>query len=540
MDAVGILRPSSLRLAARGVRGDREGSHAQAHLNPYSILFDAAATEIEDPGDPPECFKDLNLDQIVSAVTAERADYHLARFFFLPLKHPQSIGYRHAVFRDLEDGTLVRHLAVFAQHMHTMRVALVEVNKVWHLRQKQRAFVEAVNGYCLAVNSLACDLAAAPVRSIALCGFRDYVVAYRRCESFQGLERDIQVLTADLAAIRYRLQIEGPLITVSCYESDPDFGEEVARTFAKFREGDVVRFDFRMKPASFLISSVEAAILDRVALLFPAAFSALEQFNLRHRDYLDESVANFDREIQFYLGYLELIEPVKRSGLSFCYPDIRDSKEIDCHGAFDLALAVKSAGKLPLVTNDFFLQPPERILVVSGANQGGKTTFARMAGQLHYLGRLGCPVPGCDAKLLFYDELFTHFEREEDLSTLRSKLEDDLVRIHAILERATSRSLLVMNESLSSSTLQDALFLSGEILKKIIALDLICVFVTFLDELASLGRTTVSMVATIEPEDPSQRTFKIVRKPADGLAYALAVAEKHGLTHARLRKRLST
>lgn len=510
-------------------------------MKAYSILFDVVSTEHDEPGTQPECFKDLYLDQIVTAATAGREDYHLTRFFHLPLKRLQSIGYRQAVFRDLEDPVLVGQLRIFAQHMDAMRKVLAGVDKLWYLRQKQRGFLEAVNDYCLAVNSLARDLAAAKMRSIALWGFRDYLLAYQRSEAFRGLEQEIQTLKGDLAKIEYRLQIEGLRIKVSRYESDPDYGEEVARTFAKFREGQARQtFDFKVLHSSFFMSSVEAAILDRVALLFPAEFSALEQFNLRHRTYLDPSIANFDRELQFYLGFQELIEPLKRAGLAFCYPDVTDcSKDIDCHGAFDLALAVKWSGKSVPVTNDLYLQHPERILVVSGANQGGKTTFARMVGQLHYLGRLGCPVPARDAKLFLFDELFTHFEHEEDLNTLRSKLEDDLVRIHAILERATPRSLLVMNESFSSSTLKDALLLSRETLRQIVERDLICVFVTFLDELASFGRSTVSMVATVMTDDPAQRTFKIVRKPADGLAYAVAVAAKHGLTEERIRERLS-
>ncbi|MGA8659612.1 MAG: DNA mismatch repair protein MutS [Chthoniobacterales bacterium] len=505
-----------------------------------SILFERSEDRSRaETAQVPAFFRDLNLDQIVDAITASKEEYNLKPLFYTSLHDVDAITYRHEVLQDLENPILFKHIDSFAQKMRTMRAHLTQADKLSNKYQKQKWFLDAVEIYCSAVHSLAADVSLVDLKSRGLLAFRDYLITYLESDGFVSLLAETQKLHADLSTIKYCILIKGDSFKVRKYESESDYSSEVEETFAKFKQGAVK--DYRVKFSEWAeMNHIEEKVLEYVALLYPDVFSSIDDYCLRNAGYLDKTMAVFDREIQFYIAYLEHAEMFKRAGQQFCYPEISDrSKDVYNYQGFDLALAYKlRSEKSFVVCNDFYLKDGERILVVSGPNQGGKTTFARAFGQLHYLTSLGCPVPGREARLFLFDQLFTHFEREEDIENLRGKLQDDIVRIHQILSQATSNSIIILNEIFTSTTLQDEIFLSERVMEKIIELGLLCVWVTFVDELASFGKQTVSMVSTVFPEDPTLRTFKILRRAADGLSYAMSIAEKYRLTRDHLNNRL--
>lgn len=206
-------------------------------------------------------------------------------------------------------------------------------------------------------------------------------------------------------------------------------------------------------------------------------------------------------------------------------------------GLYDLALACANAGRAEdIVSNDMEYRVGESFFVVTGPNQGGKTTFARSLGQMVYLAKMGLDVPAESAALYHFPNLLTHFSVEESTQTGRGKLMDELVRLVPIMKAPCERNFVVINELFTTAANYDACIMGKRVLEHLLAQGCMGIYVTHLAELGEERPGVASLRAMLDGR--GERSFKIERDRAADHASAESQVKEYGLTYAQLKERL--
>ena len=252
-------------------------------------------------------------------------------------------------------------------------------------------------------------------------------------------------------------------------------------------------------------------------------------------------------EIEFISRSADLMRTLsEHSGCSVVMPEIlsKEEKAFEAKGLYNPRVALMIEGEI--VTNDFAFDDDARIFVLTGPNRGGKSVITVAVGAAQALFQLGLPVPASEARISVVDAIFTHFPEGADDTIDKGRLGEECARLKEIFDAVSEDSMILLDESLSSTGAYEATYIASEILSGFAAVRCRGIFSTHLHDLAagiadinerSVGVGGVRLDTLVAGIEEGQRSFKIYRAKPDGKSYAKDIADKYGLSFENLMAR---
>ncbi|MGO9534189.1 MAG: MutS-related protein [Syntrophobacteraceae bacterium] len=217
-------------------------------------------------------------------------------------------------------------------------------------------------------------------------------------------------------------------------------------------------------------------------------------------------------ELAFYVGCLNLHGQLIQKGEPACFPVPAgpSQRKSSFHGLYDVCLALSVTQKV--VGNDINADQKD-LVIITGANQGGKSTFLRSIGQAQLMMQAGMFVPAESFSADVCNGVFTHFRREEDSSMESGKLDEELHRMSDIADNITQNSMLLFNESFASTYETDGSEIARQITMALVEKGIRVFFVTHLYEFAhglfdDKMRNAIFLIAKRMPD--GTRTFRLI------------------------------
>ena len=288
-------------------------------------------------------------------------------------------------------------------------------------------------------------------------------------------------------------------------------------------------------------------------------FRELKEINSEYIAHLDravrayykkstEDVLTFENQMSFYIGAKKLIEAVKARGLDMVRPSYLPMKDrkMKATEIFDLSFYIQMVSNDP-ITNDCTMDENGRFFVLTGANNGGKTTYTRSVGIVQVLAQAGLYVPAQSCEISPVDFIYTHFPKEEEVGLNTSRFTQECKQFKVTIDTATKYSMLLLNESIQSTTPTECVYIATELTKIFRCVGVRGVYATHLLELARSLDTLnaevegdtklVSIITTVDESGDQKRLYKIVRSAPQEFGYARSIYEKFGVSFEEVKNR---
>lgn len=461
-----------------------------------------------------DMYKDLNLNIVLKTMAQDDAFLmeQIRSVMMVPVCEPSVIGYRYGIIREFCGR---RRLLDAMYQIGRQGCQLAEQYK--KEREQNRSRSSAGAGFVIAAFhfiekslSLLQDLKAAgeeegDLESQGLIGFYKRFGAYPLAE-FEAFHKQLLFYTTGGEGI-FSIRISGGLKLTrsrlrSCRSYKTASLTNTSRKLLKFYY-KVIKKDTILVEDESLQRDLHTFLNQHMAELMKIYEPFIDDLLLFWRDY--------GREIGFYKGVNTLQTRMNELSLPFCYGECRTGetkKEIEDLYELSLALYVQ----VRPVPNS--LESRAVLTVVTGANQGGKSTFLRSFGIAQVLMQCGMPVPAAKFFSSLYSRIHTHFTRKEDAMLSRGRLEEELKRMSGIISQISNDSLLLLNESFASTTEKEGSQIAYNIIMPLYQKKIEVMMVTHLHEFAKRvyeEQKSGCEFLVAERKENGDRTFRMFR-----------------------------
>lgn len=533
---------------------------------------------------------DLGLDYICGQVTEKKQEQGLFLSVLSKMTDdPEVTRYRSDVFADIYGNKAMREEMLrildkinFLRDYGSIGKTYEESAGVWDLMHR----LDELKDYIQCVEALFKSLSDAEPQSEGLLRLKEYIDSLYHDNGFAELKRDVEALrasTADLRSVTVGINLndrfEADGIGLVSINSKYFTKSNIIENFCeKITMKDMVKPDTEWKEeykfhplAAETIKMPDMAALRGIALI-PAGdmmediprymnritnqmLSAVIK-KLKHTldQYVSVTITDITElipEFIYYVRFAEYIEKLSGLGLDFCKGTIADGpveeREMRAGAFYNLKLAGVVADKREtIVKNDLSFDRAHLVYVLTGANRGGKTTATQAVGLLFALAQGGIYVPADSFVFHPVDCIYTHFPADEDKTMDLGRLGEECRRFRQIYSDSTKNSLLLLNETFSTTSFEEGYFIAKDALKAILEKGIRTIYNTHMHKLAfdleELNRSSAAVraVSLIVKADGGSRTFKLEMAPPEGMSYAGDIARKYGVTYEMLVENLAS
>ncbi len=491
--------------------------------------------EVTDPAENlPSFFQNLNLDAIFLPWYDGTIPENIKELLFSFPHDTSIIAYRQEIYQDLEKPTVYLGFTEF-------RKGFAEAERLLNYRlqsdnplQQGKYYLDAAILYYQTIKGLYYTLKEHAV-STALTTLLPILAAYLERKDYYEFCLHAENLKLKLEAIYCTLSIDGNVVKVSFQQSTEDYFETVQKVF---REGEIGIPSICLFNQPVL-NQFEGRLMSLVEKEYPKLCKEVLSFAAVSHPLVDEILMRLYKESDFYLSGHSLTERLKEKGFKLTYPQVQKQGTVNLQGICDIKLALTAGKAKEIALNNLLLQEDSQGAFITGANQGGKTTFARSVGQTIYLAMLGMPVIAKKAMLCHFSGIYTHFTVEENQLVNNGKLLEELHHLKEILVSAPDNCFYILNEMFSSTTAADTYELTNLLLPQIFQKYGIVLCVTHVPELARRRDKMTSLIASVREEDGYKRTYKIEPGEAVLSARAIDIALKYHLSREQIKERMA-